>query len=164
MTFRSVFCLAVLSTIMFVGSSAQGQETPTGSMGQNVAEMKFTPVPGVPPCALNSVQSGDPTKGASIIFAKLTAGCAIPWHWHTPNEHLMMVTGTARIEMKDGKPLTLEPGGFAMLPSRHVHQFRCEQACTFYIYSDSAFDIHYVDAKGNEISPEEALKAIKSGN
>jgi hypothetical protein len=28
-----------------------------------------------------------------------------------------------------------------------------------YIYSDAAFDIHYLDAQGNEISTEEALKS-----
>src|SRR5581483_12102024 len=29
------------------------------------------------------------TKGASIILAKVAAGCTIPWHWHAPNEHLI---------------------------------------------------------------------------
>jgi hypothetical protein len=47
------------------------------------------------------------------------------------------------------------------MPSRHVHQFRCDQACTLYIYSDVAFDIHYVGGQGKEISPAEALKAVK---
>jgi len=107
------------------------------------------------------VQSGDPAKGPSIILAKVAAGCSIPWHWHTPNEHLMIVSGAARLEMKDGKPLTLQAGGFAMMPSRHVHQFRCDRPCVLYIYSDVALDIHYVDGKGKEISPAEALKAVK---
>lgn len=48
-----------------------------------------------------------------------------------------------------------------MMPSRHVHQFRCERACLLYIYSDVAFDIHYVDGQENEISPAEALKAVR---
>jgi hypothetical protein len=48
-----------------------------------------------------------------------------------------------------------------MLPSRHVHQFRCQQTCSIYIYSDVAFDIHYVTPEGTEISPDEALKAVK---
>ncbi len=71
----------------------------------------------------------------------------------------MMVKGVAHVEMKDGKPLTLESGGYALMPSRHVHQFRCEKACSLYIYSDAAFDMHYVDAQGNEISAEDALKS-----
>jgi hypothetical protein len=73
----------------------------------------------------------------------------------------MLVSGIARLEMKDGKPFTLRAGGFAKMPSRHIHQFRCEQECLMYVYSDGAFDIHYVDEKGNEITPDEALKAGK---
>jgi quercetin dioxygenase-like cupin family protein len=150
-----------LSSILFISASAQGQEHGGKSVGQNVAEMKFVSIPGLPSCAPGSVQSGDPTKGPSIIAAKVSTGCVIPWHWHTPNENLMLVSGVARLEMKDGKPFTLRPGGFALMPSRHVHQFRCERTCHLYIYSDAAFDLHYVDAKGNEISPPEALKAVK---
>ena len=73
----------------------------------------------------------------------------------------MMVSGVARMEMKDGKPLTLRAGGFAMMPGRHVHQFRCANSCVFYIYSDAAFDIHYVDGQGKEMTPGDALKAVK---
>lgn len=141
-----------------MSTDVQAQEMGTRS-GQNVTEMTFTNVPGLPTCTVGSVQNGDPAKGPSIVFAKIDAGCVIPWHWHTPSEHLMMVSGVARIEMKDGKPLTLESGGYALMPSRHVHQFRCETACSLYIYSDAAFDIHYVDAQGNEISVEDALKS-----
>jgi hypothetical protein len=48
------------------------------------------------------------------------------------------------------------------MPSHHIHQFRCSSGpCDLYISSDAAFDIHYVDAQGKEISPDEALKAVK---
>jgi mannose-6-phosphate isomerase-like protein (cupin superfamily) len=158
MTFRGVFCFCTLSLILLISTAIQAQEM-TNKPGQNVTEMTFMNIPGLPTCTVGSVQNGDPTKGPSIIFAKIDAGCVIPQHWHTPSEHLMMVSGVARIEMKDGKPLTLESGGFALMPSRHVHQFRCERACSLYIYSDAAFDIHYVNAQGNEISAEDALKS-----
>lgn len=147
----------MFSLMLVISTAIQAQEMTKS--GQNVKEMTFTNVPGLPSCTVGSVQNGDPAKGSSIVFAKIDAGCVIPWHWHTPGEHLMMVSGVGRIEMKDGKPLTLEPGGFALMPSKHVHQFSCEKGCSLYIYSDAAFDIHYIDAKGNEISPEEALKS-----
>jgi hypothetical protein len=124
-------------------------------------DMKLTPVPGLPTCAPGAVQTGDPTKGPSVIFARMAAGCTIPWHWHTPNEHIMVVTGTIRLESKDGKPLALRAGGFALMPSRHVHQARCVAGCLLYVYSDAAFDIHYLDDKGAEIAPDAALKAVK---
>jgi quercetin dioxygenase-like cupin family protein len=73
----------------------------------------------------------------------------------------MMVSGVATVQMKGEKPVTLKAGAFAMMPANHVHQFRCIENCVLYIYSDAAFDIHYVDEQGKEIAPAEALKAVK---
>jgi quercetin dioxygenase-like cupin family protein len=154
-----VGCLFAAVCIFFVSIPAAAQEMT--SSGRNIAEMKLTTIPGLPTCATGSVQSGNPTNAFSIIYAKMPAGCSIPWHWHTPNEHVMIVSGVARVDMKDAKSLVLRSGGFAMLPSRHAHQFRCQQACSIYIYSDVAFDIHYVNGQGTEISADEALKAVK---
>jgi quercetin dioxygenase-like cupin family protein len=160
MKIKLVFCCLVAAvSIFFVNISASAQEMT--SSGRNVADMKLTTIPGLPTCAVGSVQSGNPTNAPSIIYAKASAGCSIPWHWHTPNEHLMIVSGVARLDMKDAKSLVLRPGGFAMLPSKHVHQFRCQTACSLYIYSDVAFDIHYVNPQGSEISPDEALKTVR---
>ena len=105
---------------------------------RKLSENKLSPMAGLPSCITMAVESGDPSKGPSIISAKGTAGCVIPWHWHTPNEHVMVISGSAKIEMKDGgKSAFLGPGGYAMMPSKHVHpiylrvgllnlrQFRC---------------------------------------
>ena len=70
----------------------------------------------------------------------------------------MIISGEASLQMKDGKVVTLQMGAFALMPSHHVHQFKCLNACALYVYSDSAFDMHYVDKQGNEISPADALK------
>lgn len=159
---RARFLSLVCAMLLIAGLGfAQGQGMPAQGTGQNASEMKFITIPGLPTCAHGSVQNGDPTKSPSILYAKTVGKCTFPWHWHTPNEHLMMVTGTAHIGMKEGKPLTLRPGGFSMLPSHHVHEFRCETPCSLYVYSDAAFDIHYVDDQGKEISPADALKAVK---
>jgi quercetin dioxygenase-like cupin family protein len=112
---------------------------------------------GLPACVTMAVESGDPSKGPSVIVFKGTAGCVIPWHWHTPTEHVMIVSGSAKVEMKGGSSATLGPGGYAMMPSKHVHQFTCTSACSAFVNSDAAFDIHYLDANGKEISPDAAL-------
>ena len=67
----------------------------------------------------------------------------MPWHWRTPNEHVMIVSGASTLQMKDAKSLSLQAGAFAVMPSHQVHQFQCLRACALYIYSDVAFDIHY---------------------
>jgi len=132
-----------------------------GSFGHNMAEMKFTTIPPLPTCSTGSVQNGNPASGPSFIYAQAKTGCTIPWHWHTPNEHLVIISGVVRLDMKDAKSVILRPGGFAVMSSKHIHQFHCVSTCQFYVYSDAAFDLHYVDKAGTEITPADALKAVK---
>lgn len=70
----------------------------------------------------------------------------------------MIVSGAAKVGMKDGKPVTAHSGDYLLMPEKNVHQFTCVAACTFFIVPSGAFDIHYVDKDGKEISPDEALK------
>jgi quercetin dioxygenase-like cupin family protein len=157
--FRLSFLFLAL-LLMPVVSRAQAP-APAPAAALNASAMKFVEFPGLPTCFHGAVPMGNPQTGPSFIYARGAAGCAIPWHWHTPNEHLMIVSGALRVEMKGEKPTTLHAGAFAVMPSKHVHQARCQGACSLYIYSDAAFDIHYVNAQGNEISPAEALKNVK---
>ena len=128
---------------------------------RKLSENKLAPMAGMPSCISMAVESGDPSKGPSVIVFEGKAGCTIPWHWHTPVEHVMIVSGSARMEMKGGSNATLGPGGYALMPSKHVHQFTCASACSAFVYSDGAFDIHYLDANGKEISPDAALAKNK---
>jgi len=158
---KCLLCLTfTLLIILFVSAFAFGQEM-SASWGRNVADMKFMNIPPLPTCARGSVQSGDPSKGPAIIFLRTAVGCVIPWHWHTAAERVAFVYGTARIEMKGNDAMTLRPGGFVTLMSKHPHQFTCKTGpCQLYVYPDAAFDLHYVDVRGNEITPDEALKAV----
>jgi quercetin dioxygenase-like cupin family protein len=143
--------------ILFVGlQSAQAADDKMVYAAK--ATSKFVNLPGLPTCMTLSVQDGDPSKGASVILAKFTSGCIVPWHWHTATEHLMFVSGRGSGEMKGGSPVTLSAGDYLLLPGKSVHQFRCVSACTVFLSIDGAFDIHYVDADGKEIPPDQALK------
>jgi len=131
---------------------------------RKMADSKFVPQAGLPACVTVAPQNGDPAKGAFIILFKAKSGCAVPWHWHSATENVMIVAGSAKIETKSGEKssgLALGPGGYALLPSKHVHQFTCSSACTAFVTSNWAFDIHYVDESGKEIPPETALKKKK---
>ena len=152
--------ILVAPFVLCISAVAWGQGTGGHAVGQNLTEVQFSAFPGLPSCTPGSVKSGDPAKGPSIILAKADTGCTVPWHWHSPSEHLMMVKGVARLDMKNGKPITLRAGGYAMLPAKHVHQFVCTSSCVFYVHSDGALDIHYVDKQGNDISLDEALKSV----
>ncbi len=147
--------------ILLVLGTAQAQRPADQAGAHNMSEMKFGPSAGLPTCVQIAIESGDPAQGAFVALAKAKTGCAVPWHWHTAGEQLMIVEGTARVQMKDmGKPVTLHAGGFAMMPAHHIHEFRCTDTCTFFIHSDQKFDIHYMDPQGKEIPPEQALKPV----
>lgn len=160
---KSRWCAAapgIGATLLFL-SSALAEPTADRASARNLSEAKFGPIAGLPTCVQVAIQSGDPAQGAFVALAKAKTGCTVPSHWHAGTEQLMIVEGTARVHMKDmGAPVALRAGGFAMMPPRHVHEFRCTQACTLFLHSDQKFDIHYVDPQGKELRPEEALKAV----
>jgi quercetin dioxygenase-like cupin family protein len=160
MNARKLMWAAACAALLLLAAATQAQEVPA-QPGMNLGAMKFSTVPPFPTCATASVVNGNPATGPSIIAAKATPGCIFPWHWHTPNEHIIIVSGSASLQMKDGKAVTLQSGAFALMPSHHVHQFKCLRACMLYVYSDSAFDMHYVDKDGNEIQPADALKPYR---
>ena len=120
--------------------------------------LKFTKIPDMPPCASAAILRGDPRYGPAWVLLKLASGCRVPWHWHSANETLIVISGQGTLSMKDGSPLQFLPGAYASLPSHHQHRASCSRTCLLFNGADAAFDIHYVDESGKEISPDEALK------
>jgi quercetin dioxygenase-like cupin family protein len=128
----------------------------------HAAGAKYVAFPNVPECMKGAVLQGDPGTGPSIILIRGAAGCHIPRHWHTADETLMFVSGSARLAMKDQPPAILKAGSYAMVSAKHPHAFGCPAACSFFISANGPFDIHYVDDAGNEIPPEQALPKPKA--
>jgi quercetin dioxygenase-like cupin family protein len=128
------------------------------------AGAKFAAIPNAPPCFTISVEKGDPTKGASVILARFAPHCVAPFHWHSPSETVMVASGALEAQMKGEKAIVAHSGDFLFLPSHHVHRATCNGAapCLVFLTSDAAFDIHWVDADGKEISLEQATKAAKT--
>ena len=158
--------LALAGVVLLAVSTVQPIHAQEQMPHHASAAVKFAPIAGLPPCLTGAVKRGDPSKESFVVLAKVTAGCKIPWHWHTATEELMVVAGRAKVEMreaerKEASPATLGSGDYIHLPSKHVHQFTCQSVCKLFITSDRAFDIHYVDAAGKEIPQDEALKPAK---
>ena len=148
-------CGVVLLSLMTATAVAQQTDKP---VVQNTSPSQFQKNPGLPDCLTLAVERGDPSNGPSILLVKGTKGCSAPWHFHSPNEQLMMVSGTGRMEMKGEPAVNLHSGGFAYAPVKHVHQFTCVGGpCSFFLHSDGPFDIHYVDQNGSEIPAEQVL-------
>jgi len=152
----AVLMALVIAATVATAATAEDQMTTV-----NPATLKFITVPGMPTCATAGILRGDPRSGPAWVLLKLASGCRVPWHWHTANEALVVVSGRGTLSMKGGRPLQFAPGAYASLPGHHVHQAKCTRACLLFSSADGAFDIHYVDAKGGEISLEKALTRKK---
>ena len=162
MSRRSLMVVLLSVTVLVIGAvawQAGNAQAPAGFKVVPRAEVKTGEMPFLPSCAKVAPLRGDPSKEAAVLFAEVSTGCVVPWHWHTPIEDVAMVGGSAKIEMKEGAARTVSAGDFVTFPPKHVHQFTCVRSCTFYLVSAGMFDIHYVDAKGAEIPIEKALKS-----
>lgn len=150
--------LRVLLLLLGLTSFMSPQDA--GHMGVvSPAKAKFANLPGLPTCMTVAVLHGDPTKGPATLLLKFTAGCSVPWHWHTANEALVIASGSGTAQMKDGQPMAMKAGDYLYLPAKGIHRFTANTAVYLYDMPDGAFDIHYVDAEGKEIPPEKALAA-----
>src|SRR5437867_13362450 len=87
-------CGVVLLSLMTATAVAQQTDKP---VAQNSSPSQFQKNPALPDCLTLAVQRGDPSNGPSILMVKGTTGCSAPWHYHSPNEQLMMVSGTCRV-------------------------------------------------------------------
>jgi quercetin dioxygenase-like cupin family protein len=151
-----VCCLlfVLLASTLITPLAAQGpDQMPYAAL----ASTKFTTLPVLPSCMTISAQRGDPMKGAAVLLLKFKSGCVVPWHWHTANENLMMVSGNGKAEMSGGAQ-AMAMGDYLYLAGKQIHQFTCISSCLVFDVIDDAFDIHYVDKDGNEIPVEQALK------
>jgi quercetin dioxygenase-like cupin family protein len=154
----------VLLTISVVGMvRLPAQDAADKPIVSTAANAKFGAIPNAPECFTVAVEKGDPTKGPSVILAKFTPGCVAPFHWHTPSETAMVVSGSLETQMKDDKAFVAHHGDFLFLPAHHVHRATCQGTapCLVFLTSDAAFDVHWVDPSGQEIPLEAALKAVK---
>ena len=155
------FVLGAVSIICAAHLAAQGTEEKP--IVATAASAKFGAIPNAPECFTVAVERGDPTKGPSVLLARFAPGCVAPFHWHTPSETAMVVSGSLQVQMKGDSAFAAHHGDFVYFPPRHVHRATClgSAPCLVFLTSDAAFDIHWVDAAGQEIPPETAMKGVR---
>ena len=166
MNFKSIFGAAcLLSVVPMTPAFASGAEHAVAAshafLLQRPGEAKFIAVPGVPECTTLAPLHGDMSKGPATLMVRMRAGCVVPYHWHTPSEEMIVLQGAPLSQMRGERPVMLKVGSYTQLPSPHVHRFRCTSKvdCLIFLVADAAFDIHFVDDAGKEISTEAALAA-----
>jgi hypothetical protein len=131
-------CLAV-----FIGGAALAEDAATGII-KPLLSVKFSRDKDVE-CLLSALETGDPTTGRSTFILKASRGCVVPWHFHTAEEQLIIISGTVLAEMTGHQPTWLGPGGFAMMGGHTPHQFTCQgrSTCLMIVAFDRAYDIYW---------------------
>jgi len=142
------------------GVQSPSQQTAEEAAVRKLSELRFHQGHDLT-CLAGAHETGDSKQGASVSLVKFDPGCIIPWHWHTPNENVMVVDGALLQEWKDHPSSVAKRGDFIHIPSHQVNQATCvsDAPCMILLYSDGLFDMHYVDASGKEISGDEAVAA-----
>jgi len=140
----SIACFSLLAV-----ATAAPAQAPFPGVVRPVSDVKFLPDDDVK-CLQFQLETGDLETGPSTGIMKASPGCVVPPHYHTAVEQLMIVRGEVSTGMEGRPDVSLGPGGFAMMPSKHVHWFTCsaKQDCLMFVTFDRAYDI--VWAKGNK--------------
>jgi quercetin dioxygenase-like cupin family protein len=162
--------LSVAVAMAFAGAPAIAADASAGQdngiLLQRAAGAKFVSAPGVPACTSFAPLRGDMGKGASTLMVRMKSGCLVPYHWHTPSEEIVVLQGSPYAQMMGLRPYYLKVGSYSQLPSHHMHRFKCvsRNDCLMFLVADGAFDIHFVDDQGTEISTDAALEAAKKSD
>ena len=138
MNWTLIACIAA-----FTGGATLVEGSATGTV-KPLWSVQFSPDNDVK-CLSSAVETGDPKAGHSTWILKALPRCVVPWHSHTAEEQLIIISGTVLAEMTDHPPTRLGPGGFAMMGSHMPHQFSCQgkSACLMIVAFDRAYDIHW---------------------
>ena len=95
-----------------------------------------------------AVLHGDPAKHNADVFFKVPANAAIPRHWHTSAERMVLVAGELHVTY-DGHPTAvLTPGTYAYGPARMPHSATCGAGgpCVLFIAFETPVDAFASDA------------------
>jgi quercetin dioxygenase-like cupin family protein len=138
---RRIDCTLIACLAVLTGAAALAEGSATGAV-KPLRSVQFSPDSDVK-CLSSAIETGDPTTGHSTWILKAPPGCVVPWHSHTAEEQLIIVSGAVLAEMTDHPPTRLGPGGFAMMGSHMPHQFSCQgrSACLMFVTFDRAYDI-----------------------
>ncbi len=97
-------------------------------------------------CLMSALENGNPDTGPSTFLLKAPAGCQVAAHYHTAEEHLIVIKGSVSTGMQGMRDVKLTAGGVAVMPGKAVHWFSCVGAseCLMAVAFDPKYDIVWV--------------------
>ena len=136
----------LVTVLLLVGGLAFAQApAPEQAIARSAqdTQLQWGPCPAFMPagCGL-AVLHGDPSKPNADLFLKLPAKAAIPDHWHTSAERMVLVAGELHVNYKGQAKTVLKPGMYAYGPAKLPHSAVCAGSapCVLFIAFESAVD------------------------
>ena len=136
----------LLAGVVLVGAWAFAQGPAQGEALTRSAQdtqLQWGPCPPFMPagCGL-AVLHGDPTKANADVFLKIPANAAIPEHWHTSAERIVLIAGEMSVHYKGQAQVVLKPGMYAYGPAKLPHSATCatSASCVLFVAFESAVD------------------------
>jgi quercetin dioxygenase-like cupin family protein len=147
---RSVL-LAFLVGASFLAQAGTGPGIPETALAYSFtdAKLQWGPCPAFIPkgCEI-AVLHGDPAKPNVDVFFKVPPDFAIPRHWHTSAERMVLVSGELTVTYDGQQATTLKPGMYAYGPPKLSHKATCAKGapCVLFIAFESPLDATAGDA------------------
>ncbi len=136
----------LLMLLILSGSSVYAQrsggEAPVTRTAKDPG-LKWLPCPPFLPkgCGI-AILHGDPSKDNVDVFFKVPAKSALPLHWHTSAERMVLVAGELHVTYEGHKTAIMKPGTYAFGPAKHAHEGFCASTvpCVLFIAFESPLD------------------------
>jgi quercetin dioxygenase-like cupin family protein len=134
---------AMTIAFLIMGFTALQADEPALAFTANAGELEWGPCPAFIPqgCEI-AVLHGDPAKNNTDVFFKVPADFAIPHHWHTSPERMVLVSGKMTVTYDNQETELLEVGTYAYGPSKRPHVAFCEKGeeCVLFIAFEDPID------------------------
>ncbi|MHB1143623.1 MAG: cupin domain-containing protein [Thiobacillus sp.] len=141
---RQWLARAAWSALLVAGpfAAAFAQDVPLARTAGDAA-LKWGACPDFMPkgCEI-AVLHGDPARNNADVFFKVPANAAIPRHWHTSAERMVLVAGELHVTYDGHATTVLKPGTYAYGPPKLPHRAECKSAvpCVLFIAFESPVD------------------------
>ncbi len=103
----------------------------------------------IPPGCQIAVLQGDPAKNNVDIFFKVPGDFHIPYHSHTSQERMVLVSGELEVTYDNHETAVIRKGDFAYGPAKLPHKAYCRKGedCILYIGFVAPLDAMPIEEK-----------------
>ena len=125
--FRGILLITVLIITLYLSISMDGPSAQqvTQPLAVNLDELEWGPPGGGngSPLGLRTARQGvDPKTGGQTYYAMFPAGSHFDLHWHSYDEHVVVVKGELTIELGD-EVYELSTGSYIVIPGKLNHSW-----------------------------------------